>query len=57
MKFFKGQLIINNIDFDHIMGWSDNAIPSEAFKEGLEIEISMIGLEDKDIKVIKINFN
>ena len=56
MKYFKGQLIIDNIDFDHIMGWSDNEVPSEVFKEGLEVELSMNGLDDKDIEIIKIDF-
>lgn len=57
MRYFKGQLIIDNTDFDHIMSWSDSEIPSEAFKEGLEVELSMNGLDGKEIKVIKIDFN
>lgn len=57
MKYHKGQLIISNTDFDHIMSWSDNKVPSEAFKEGLEVELFMNGLDNKNIKTIKIDFN
>lgn len=57
MRYFKGQLIIDNTDFDHIMSWSDSEIPSEAFNEGLEVELSMNGLDGKEIKVVKIDFN
>lgn len=56
MRCFKGQLIIGNTDFDHIMSWSDHEVPSEAFKEGLDVELSMNGLEDIDIKTIQIDF-
>lgn len=57
MKYHKGQLIISNTDFDHIMSWSDNKVPSEAFKEGLEVELFMNGLDNKNIRTIKIDFN
>lgn len=45
MRIENGDLIIQKHDFDHIMSWSDNEIPSEAFKEGLEIELGMSGYD------------
>lgn len=50
-------IIIQNHDFDHIMSWSDNPVPSEAFKEGLEIEMQLSGIKKTEIDRIEIKFD
>jgi len=56
--FIKNKVLyINNSDFDHIMGWSDNKCPSEAFIEELKIELMISGLEDKEEEFEKIILN
>ena len=66
MKIEGKTLYINKVDLDHILGY-DNLLgypegyravfttpPSELFISGLEIELQMNGLEDKEIKKIVI---
>lgn len=50
-------IIIKNFDFDHIMSWSDNPCPSEAFKEGLEEEMKLSGINKEEFNKIEINFD
>ena len=57
MKIVDKVLVIEPHDFDHIMDWSGNECPSEAFKEGLEIELKMHGYEDKPFEKIELNIS
>lgn len=54
MKIENGILFIEPHDFDHIMGWSESNIPQLQFKEGLEIELEMHGLESESYQQIML---
>lgn len=57
LKIENDILIIENHDFDHIMSWSDNLCPSEAFKEGLKIELSSVNVNEKEYKQINLKLD
>ncbi len=59
MKIENEVLYINKIDLDHILGVLEGMEiygkpPSELFKDGLEMELKLNGLEDKAFKDIVI---
>jgi len=65
MKIENETLYINKIDLDHILGYSEphsleeliawkQRPPSELFVKGLEIELSLNGLEDETFNKIII---
>jgi hypothetical protein len=57
MKVVDRTLIVNRHDFDHIMGYSDNKVPSEAFKEGLKVELEMHGIEPTGFDELKLELD
>jgi hypothetical protein len=57
MRIEDGTLYITKTDFDHIMGWSDHPVPSEAFKEGFWEETYLNGIEDKPYDMIVLDFD
>lgn len=57
MKYKDGILTLNPTDLDHVMSEAypyDDGPPSVFFKQGLEDEMEMLGLEDKEVKKVEI---
>ena len=57
MKIENGTLILYCTDIDHIIDFSDNPIPSEGFKEGLENELFLHGLEETPYSKIELRLD
>lgn len=54
MKIENDTLILYNTDIGHIIDFSDNQIPSEGFKKGLENELYLHGLENTPYNKIEL---
>jgi len=57
MKIENDTLILYCTDIDHIMDFSDNPVPSIVFREGLENELFLHGLEDTPYSRIELRLD